>query len=85
MSVTIGRVTVAATATKLWDGNCRKVEVKNTSATAVDIGGSGVTTGAGYPLAQNATLVVEFDGDNMAGYGITASGTASVAVVKYIR
>lgn len=85
MSVTIGRVTVAATATKLWDGNCRCVEVKNTSSTVVDVGGSAVTAGGGYPLAQNASVVFWFDGDETAGYGITASGTADVAVVKYIR
>ena len=84
--MTVGRVTVAATATKLWDGNVRRVEVKNTSATVFDVGGSGVTSGTGYPLAQNATLVIEFaDNEEAAGFGITASGTASAAVVKITR
>ena len=85
MSVTIARVTVAATATKLADGNCRRVEIFNTSATSFDVGGSGVTSGAGRPVAQNSSVVFEFDGDETSLYGITASGTASAAVTKYVR
>lgn len=55
--------------------------VKNTGGASVYLGGATVTSAAGLELAPGETLNV----DLMAGdvlYGITASGTVTVSVMK---
>lgn len=88
MAVTADKVTVAATATVVADVDPtrRRIVFKNANATTIYVGGSGVTTTAGYPLAQNEVLVVdqghrEDTSPQQAWYGIVASGTQPLNVI----
>lgn len=79
------RVTVTTAATLLASGpgspnDTTGCAVQNMGAAAVDIGGSGVTSGAGFPLAAGASLGVDL-GPTDKLYAIAASGTVSVAVL----
>jgi hypothetical protein len=49
-------------------------------ATAIDLGPSTVTSGAGYSLAAGAVVVEVDSGDVL--YGITASGSSNVEVLR---
>jgi len=58
----------------------RSITITNTGSVQVNIGGSGVISTTGVPLAVGAS--VTFDGAARAAfYGITASGTGSVAYI----
>lgn len=88
MAVTADKVTVAATATVIApvDPTRRRIVVKNANATTIYIGGSGVDTTDGYPLAQNEVLVIaqqhrEDTAPQQAWYGIVASGTQPANVI----
>jgi len=56
----------------------RAVTVTNTGTINVYVGGSGVTSGSGILLLPNAAVTIT-EGANAAIYGITASGTGTVA------
>lgn len=82
LDYTSGVVAVGATATLIAslppvaDG----VLVVNTGAGTVYLGGAGVTTTTGFPVAANATVTVPTVGNYPRNlYGVVASGTASVA------
>jgi len=81
------RVTVCTTATVIMlptngsTGDPITGSLLNLGSQDVDLGGAGVTTGAGYLLRVGGT----FDVDLIAGdvlYGVTASGTSSICVLK---
>lgn len=82
-------VTVTTTATLLITGtdtdstpSRRSVVVKNTGAATVFIGGSGVTTATGFPLAVGDTLTFQDIPPDSWPYGRVASGTVTVAVLQ---
>lgn len=87
MAVVAAAVTVATTATQLSSttddyasGHAVLVKVPTGGAT-VYVGGAGVTTGAGFPVA--AAEAVAFDltpGDVL--YGIVAADTQAVNVIR---
>lgn len=84
MSV-IGRrvnVTASTPATQLYRASRSvRIIVKNLGSVAVDLGGSGVTSGAGYQVGQN-DVVGPFavpGGDVL--YAIASSGTQSVQIL----
>lgn len=55
--------------------------VKNLdTAATIDIGGPGVTSGAGYPLGPGASLSADLISGNQL-WAVAASGTVSVAVL----
>jgi hypothetical protein len=57
--------------------------IKNTHATAtVYLGGSGVTTATGYPLAAGDVIDLGDLGTDDAVYGIVTTSTAVVAVLE---
>lgn len=69
----------AADATDTTSGN--SLAFKNTGAVTVYLGGAGVTTSTGYPLAAGDQI----GGDASPGedfYGVVASGTCVVAVLR---
>ena len=71
--------TALATATQR-DGR-KSVEVSHACASSIFVGGSAVTTGTGRALASGSTLsIVLVGGETL--YGIYASGTCSVTVLK---
>lgn len=53
--------------------------VTNTGATACDIGGIAVVSGAGYPLAAGASVQVTLRASAL--YAITASGSTTLAFI----
>lgn len=55
----------------------KSLVVSNTGASTVFLGGSGVTTANGFPLAAGASI--DFSDFNGQLYGIVASGTVNVA------
>ncbi len=83
-----GQVSVTSSATQIIASYSTgtagaQVAISNLSDTeTVYLGSSsGVTTGTGFPLRPNETLVQDFDtiGGTANLYGITGSGTATVA------
>jgi len=88
MAVTADKVTVAATATAIApvDPTRRRIVIKNTNATTIYVGGSGVDTTDGYPLAQNEVLIIdqqhrEDTAAQQGWYGVVASGTQNINVI----
>jgi hypothetical protein len=87
MPIISSRVSVTGTATVLSDptrgsiGDPIGVVVKNTGGTSIYLGGSGVTSAAGLELAPGETLNIELMGGDVL-YGITASGTVIVSIMK---
>jgi hypothetical protein len=88
MAVTAGKVTVAATATVIAsvDPTRRRLIIKNPNATVVYVGGSGVTTTAGYPLKQDEVLVIdqqhrEDTVPQQEWFGVVATSTQDVNVI----
>lgn len=75
------RVSVGTSATLLWGGDAKSVELFNIGSASIDIGDSTVTSGTGRPLAAGSSLSVDLL-QGSAGYGICASGTVSIAVTK---
>lgn len=84
--IATSQVTVTTSATQLVtkDTVTTEVLIINEGTTAVRIGGSAVTSGTGalLPGAVGATLSLTFSGDL---YGITASGSQAVSVIKLSR
>lgn len=87
MAVTSAQVSVGTTATELSAADTdtrlgQTLIVKNASAaTAVFLGGSGVTTSTGLSLAAAATVTVEL-GQGEELYGIVAAATETVHVLR---
>lgn len=88
MAVTADKVTVAATATVIaaTDPTRRRIVFKNVNATTIYVGGSGVDTTKGFPLAQNEELVIdqghrEDTTPQQAWYGIVATSTQPLNVI----
>lgn len=84
MAVSSSVVSVGTTATKLspdpTDNQAgSSVAVNNTGAATVYLGGSGVTTSAGFPLAAGGQIAVDLGGESL--YGIVTTGTVSVTVL----
>ena len=87
MAITHERVSVGTTATQISSNYAGKdgqaVSVQNTAAGAnVYIGGEGVTTTSyGYSLAGGTDMMVEMqDGEKL--YGVVASSTQTVNVLR---
>lgn len=86
MPIASRRVTVTDAATLLTsevgqEGRGQSVLFRNAGAASVDVGGAGVTTGAGFELAAGASLVLDTYGE--AVYGIAAAaGSVRVDVLE---
>lgn len=76
-------VTASTPATEIYrvGGRSVRVVVKNLGSVAIDLGGSGVTSGAGYQVGAGAAEgpFVLNGGDVL--YGIASSGTQSVQIL----
>ncbi len=86
MALSGAQVTVATSATALYPSDSTgTMLVRNRGSVAVYIGGSGVTTGAGFQLdpGESATMDLPRSGHGGA-YGIVATGTARVDVLKVV-
>lgn len=59
----------------------QEVYLHNEHGSAVYLGGSNVTTGTGYELANNENVTMKIPQDNEL-YGITSSGTGNLHVVR---
>ena len=59
----------------------QEVYLHNEHGSAVYIGGSNVTTGTGYELANNENVTMKIPQDNEV-YGITGSGTGNLHIVR---
>ena len=82
-------VTVTTTPTPLLTGadadsnaQYREAVIKNTGAVTVYVGGSDVTTAAGFPLAASEGLALSQVMPDSVPYGIVATGTCTVAVLQ---
>jgi len=62
--------------------NRKSITIKNNGSNTIFIGGSGVTTGNGYPLNVNESLDIDLD-DNANIYGIVASGTEDLRILEF--
>lgn len=87
MAVSAAQVSVTTTATALTTAETdsrsgESIAVTNTDASvAVYLGPAGVTSSTGYKLAAGASIGVDLDlGETL--YGITASGTVVVGVLR---
>jgi hypothetical protein len=87
VSIEVARVNVVATtpATEVYSirvgGRGRRLTLKNLGSVEVDLGGSGVTTGAGYKLDAGAVVEMTLSSGDVL-YGIASSGTQSVQVLS---
>lgn len=59
----------------------QEIYLHNEHGSAVYIGGSNVTTGTGYELANNENVTMKIPQDNEL-YGITGSGTGNLHIVR---
>lgn len=84
MSTSNATKSVTTTATRLDSADQSagaSVAVKNVGAVTVYVGGSGVTTAAGYPLAAGEAISLDV-GKTDEVYGIVATGTCEVRVLE---
>ena len=83
---TSSQVSVGTTATLLVAANImdQTVQLHNLGGGAVYIGAANVTTSNGYKMDNTDKLQIPV-GDNEALYGITASGTHTVAVLTQVN
>lgn len=101
MAISSQQVTVGTSATQLSIapadqsvGSC--CAVQNTGSVTISLGGPGVTTATGYPLAAGASISIDLGTVGMTGnplggvppvtvdellFGIVASGTSTAAVL----
>jgi hypothetical protein len=89
MAVTATTVTVADEPTVIApvDPTRRRVVFKNTNATTIYIGGSGVDDTDGYPVAEDEVFEVvqahrEDTAAQQAWYGVVATGTQDLNVIS---
>ena len=59
----------------------QEIYLHNEHGSAVYVGGSNVTTGTGYELANNENVTMKIPQDNEL-YGITGSGTGNLHIVR---
>lgn len=59
----------------------QEIYLHNEHGSAVYVGGSDVTTGTGYELANNENVTMKIPQDNEL-YGITGSGTGNLHIVR---
>ena len=59
----------------------QEIYLHNEHGSAVYIGGTNVTTGTGYELANNENVTMKIPQDNEL-YGITGSGTGNLHIVR---
>ena len=86
MAVKASRVTVGTSPTALNTVDVGGISgsgvmLRNMSAVTLYIGGSNVTTAAGYPLDAGAEIGMDFESGSEILYGIVATGTAEIAVL----
>ena len=83
---TSAQISVGTTATLLVAANImdQTVWLHNLGAGAVYLGGANVTTSNGYKMDNGDKMQVPV-GDHEGLYGITASGTYSVAVLSQVN
>lgn len=86
MTVEAAAVSVATTATALHstesaDSDPISLVIYNNGASTIYVGGSGVTTSTGIPVAAGACLVGELAAGERV-YGIVASGTVEARVLR---
>lgn len=83
---TSAQVSVAATATVIVAASNfdQTVNLHNLGGGAIYLGGSNVTTANGYKFDNGDKLTVTV-GDHEALYGITATGTQTIAVLSQIN
>lgn len=82
MALTSAQVSVTTSATALnTAGGGQRLHLTNQGASAVVLGGSTVTTTTGYSLAASASTVITV-GPGEILYGIVASGTVNVGIVR---
>jgi protein involved in polysaccharide export with SLBB domain len=83
---TSAQVSVAATATVIVAASNfdQTVNLHNLGGGAIYLGGANLTTANGYKLDNGDKLTVTV-GDHEALYGITASGTQTIAVLSQIN
>jgi hypothetical protein len=84
MAISAQRFTVSTTALALnsASGGGERLLITNTSANAADLGPSGVTAGAGYSLAGNASVVIELDPGDVLFAIRSAAADATLAVLR---
>lgn len=79
MTVIATRPAVTASATKMFDHGSSTgpitILVTNVGANPCDLGGPGVTVGAGYPLAANASVTLTLKDDDDELFAISTVGT----------
>lgn len=76
------RVTVGTTPTVLVR-NASSAVLRNLGSVDVDLGSSGVASGAAFPLKSGETLSYDFHPSRTGVlYGVVASGTAVVAILS---
>ncbi len=89
MPVTQASVTLSTSATPLFSASQsrRRIMIHNASGATVYVGGSGVTTTTGRPIADGETFEVTqaFPTDSATKYtwyGIASTGTPAVRVIE---
>lgn len=85
MALTAARVTVSTTAVALNTAHPTKptkMFITNTSANAADLGGSGVTAGAGFSLPANASASIELDPGDVLFAIRSAAADAVLSVLR---
>lgn len=82
-TISASRVTVTTSATSIVAAGSDTIGacVRNAGTASVYLGGSGVTTSTGYELPASDTLCMDLL-NNETLYGIVASGTVEVHLVK---
>lgn len=80
-------VSVTTSATRLDTGAANNpqgsaIGVYNNGASTVYLGGSGVTTATGFPLAAGTSLSVDLKESGDVLYGIVVSGTVEVRTLE---
>ena len=84
MAVVVGaRVIVTDVATLVVASDKQAVVIRNLGTASIDLGGSGVTSGTGYPLGPGESVSIDLIGSPGAVYGIAAAGgSVAVAALK---
>lgn len=90
MAATSSRVTVTSAATRLDTSTAGGMStsallIRNRGASAVDLGGPTVVSGAGFQLDPGESATVDLAAVDAGLYGITASGTSSCHVLQVGR
>jgi len=85
VAVVAAQVAVSTTAALLsadGDGGGASILVQAPNAAILYVGGSAVTSAAGFPIPAGQSLAVDLPGANDQLYGILASGTGTAGVLR---